>query len=192
VLTSFLLSLSQNALTIITVIRNVTAPLAKTIANATEVIVGTGKETETVAGEEETITSVSLTVIVGNAQIVVTAKGIAIGSVNAVVIVKKDARAKKRNADGSTRAKMTDVGHSAARRREAPLAVPAAAVAVNVTAAARQIAAHPHLWARSRSRSASARPAAGTSTHRVTNSTRLCRRNKPVRIALFGMGYSCC
>ena len=171
-------------------IRNVTAPLAKTIANATEVIVGKGTGTETVAGEKETTASVSLTVI-GNAQIVVTATGSVTGSVNAAVIGKKDARAMKRNADGSTRAKMTDVGHSAAKRREAPLAVPAAAVAVNATAA-RQIAAHPHLWARSRSRNASARPAAGTSTHRVTNSTRLCRRNKPVRIASFGMGCSCC
>ena len=185
-LTSFLLSLSQNALTIITVIRNVTAPHAKTIANATEVIVEKGTGTETVAGEKETTASVSLTVI-GNAQIVVTATG----SVNAVVIGKKDARATKRNADGSTRAKMTDVGHSAAKRREVPLAVPAAAVAVNVTAA-RQIAAHPHLWAQSRSRNASARPAAGTSTLRVTNSTRLCRRNKPVRIASFGKGCRCC
>lgn len=147
VLTSFLLSLSQNALTIITVIRNVTAPLAKIIANATEVIAvtGTGKETGTVAGERETTASVSLTVI-GNARIAVTAvKGIANGNGNAVVIAKKDARATRRNADGSTRAKMTDVGHSApARRKEAPLAVPVAAVVVNVTVA-HQIAARPHL-----------------------------------------------
>ena len=128
-------------------IRNVTALLAKIIANATEVIVetGTGKETGTVAGERETTASVSLTVI-GNARIAVTAvKGIANGNGNAVVIAKKDARATRRNADGSTRAKMTDVGHSApARRKEAPLAVPVAAVVVNVTVA-HQIAARPHL-----------------------------------------------
>jgi hypothetical protein len=114
----------------------------------------------------------------------VTAKGIAIGSVNAVVFAKKDARAMRRNADGSTRAKMTDVGHSApARRKEAPLAVPVAAVAVNVTVA-HQTAALPHLWVPSRSRSASARPAAGTFMHQAMNSIRPCRRNKPVRIAL--------
>jgi hypothetical protein len=185
VLTSFLLSLSQNALTIITVIRNVTAPLAKIIVNGTEVIVETetGKETGTVAGETETTASVSLTVI-GNAQTAVTAKGSAIGSANAVVIVKKDARATRRNADGSIRAKMTDVGHSAAaRKKEAPLAVPVAAVAVNVTVA-HQIAALPHLWVRSRFRSASARPAAGTFMRQAMNSIRPCRRNKPVRIAL--------
>ena len=184
-LTSFLLSLSQSALTIITVIRNVTAPLAKTIATATVVIVGTGTEkgTGTAAGETETTATVSLTVI-GNAQTEETA--IAIGIVNAVVIAKKYARrATRRNADGSTRVKMTDAGHTPARMKEAPLAVPAVDVAVSVTVA-RQIVAHPHPWARFRSRNASARPAVGMSMHRAMNSTRPCRRNKPVRLTLFG------
>jgi hypothetical protein len=188
VLTSFLLPLLQTALTIITVIRTVTALLAKTIATANEVIVGTGKEigTGTVDGGTETNASVSLTVI-GNAQTVVavvTAKGIVV--LNAVVTVKKAARATKRNADGSIRAKMTDVGHTAAfRTREAHLAVPAAAAAANATVVARQNAVRPHPWGRSRSRNASARPAVGTSMHRVTNSTRRCRQNKLVRITLF-------
>jgi hypothetical protein len=185
VLTSFLLSLSQSALTIITVIRNVTAPLAKTIATATVVIVGTGTEkgTGTVAGETETTATVSL-IVIGNAQTEETT--IAIGTVNAVVIARKDARrATRRNADGSTRVKMTDAGPTPAKMKEAPLAVPAVAVAVNVTVA-RQIVAHPHPWARSRSHNASARPAVGMSTPRVMNSTRPCRRNKLVRLALFG------
>jgi len=140
VLTSFLLSLLQTALIIITttVTRNVTAPLAKTIV--TTVIVGIGTGTGTVAGETETTVTAILTVI-GNAQTAVTATGI----VNAVVIATKDGRATRKNADGSFRAKTTDVGHTAvARTRGAPLVVPAAAAAASVTVA-RKIAAHPHL-----------------------------------------------
>jgi hypothetical protein len=182
VLTSFLLSFSQTALIITnTVTRNVTAPLAKTIATAT--IVGTG--TGTVAGETETSVNAILTVI-GNAQTVVTAIGIATGTVNVVVIAKKDARATRKNADGSTRAKTTVVGHSAARTKGAPLAVPAVAAAASVTVV-RQNAAHPHLWARSRCRNGSARPVVGTCMHRAMNSTLPCRRNRPVRIAQFGI-----
>jgi hypothetical protein len=184
VLTSFLLSLSQTALiitTTTTVTQNVTAPLAKTIATATVIVgIGIGKGTETVAGETETTVNAILTVI-GNVQTGVTA----IGIVNAVVIATKDARATRKNADGSTRAKTSDVGHTVVRTRGAPLVVPAAAAAASVTAVARQIAAHPHLWARSHSRNGSARPVVGTSMHRATNSTLPCKRNKPVRIALF-------
>jgi hypothetical protein len=96
--------------------------------------------------------------------------------------VKKAARRATKRADGSTRAKTTDVGHTALKTREAHLAVPVAAAAANATVVARQNAARPHPSGRSRSRNASARPAVGTSTHRVTNSTRPCRRNKRVRI----------
>jgi hypothetical protein len=186
VLTSFLLSLSQTALitTTTTVTRNVTARLAKTIATAT-VIVGTGKGTGTVAGETETTVTAILTVI-GNAQTVVTAIGIATETVNVVVIVTKDARASRKNVDGSSRAKTTDVDHSVARTRGAPLVVPAAAAAASATVA-RQIAVHPHLWARSRSRNGSVRPVVGTSMHLAMSSTLPCRQSKPVRIALFGI-----
>jgi hypothetical protein len=188
VLTSFLLSLSQTALiiTTITVIRNVTAPLAKTIATAT-VIVEIG--IRTVAGETETTVNAILTVI-GNAQTVVTAIGIATETVNVVVIVTKDARASRKNVDGSSRAKTTDVDHSVARTRGAPLVVPAAAAAASATVA-RQIAVHPHLWARSRSRNGSVRPVVGTSMHLAMSSTLPCRRNKPVRITLFGIRCIC-
>jgi hypothetical protein len=186
VLTSFLLSLSQTALIITTTVtRNVTAPLAKTIVTAT-VIVGIG--TGTVAGETETSVNAILTVI-GNAQTAVTAIGIATGTVNAVVIM-KDARATRKNADGSSRAKKTDVGHTAARRKGAPLVVPAAAAAASVTAAHQNVA-HPHLWARLRCRNGSARPVVGTSMHRAMSSTLPCRRNKPVRIALY-VFIRCC
>jgi hypothetical protein len=153
------------------------------------VIVGTEKGTGTVAGETETTVTAILTVI-ANAQTVVTAIGIATGSVNVVVIVMKDARASRKNAEGSSRAKTTDVGHSAARMRGAPLVVPAAAAAASVTVA-RQIAAHPHLWARSRSRNGSVRQVVGTSMHLAMSSTLPCRRNKPVRIALFGIRCVC-
>jgi hypothetical protein len=182
VLTSFLLSLSQTVLIITTTVtRNVTAPLAKTIANATVIV---GKGTGTVAGETGTTVSGILTVI-GNVQTAVTAIGIATGTVNAVVIAKTDARASRKNADGSSRAKMTDVDHSASSRTRGAhlVVVPAAAAAGSVTVA-RQSAAHPHLWARSRSRNGSARPVAGTSMHQAMSSTRPCRRNKLVRIAL--------
>jgi hypothetical protein len=177
VLTSFLLSLSQTVLIITTTVtRNVTAPLAKTIATAT-VIVGIG--TGTVAGETERTVNATLTVI-GNAQTVVTATGI----VNVVVIAKKDARATRKNADESFRAKTTVDDHSAANRtRGAPLVVPAAAAAGSVMVV-RQIAAHPHLWARSHSRNGSAKPVVGTSMHRAMSSTLPCRRNKLVLIAL--------
>jgi hypothetical protein len=187
VLISFLLSLSQTALiTTTTVTRNVIAPLAKTIATAT-VIVGIG--TGTVAGERETTVTAILTVI-GNAQTAVTAIGITTGTVNVVVIATKDARALRKNADGSSRAKTTDVGHLAARTRGAPLMVAAAAAAASVTVA-RQSAAHPHPWARSRSRNESARPVVGMSMHLAMSSTLPCRRNKPVRIALFGIKCVC-
>ena len=145
-LTSFLLSLSQTALiTTTTVTRNVTAPPAKTIATATVEI---GKGTETVAGETETSVNAIL-IVIGNARTEVTAIGIATGTVNAAAFAKKDARVMKKNADGSTRAKMSDVGHSAARTRGAPLVVvvPAAGAGASVTVA-RQNGAHPHLWAR--------------------------------------------
>lgn len=180
-LTSFLLSLSQTVLiTTTTVTRNVTAPLAKTIATATVIVgIGTGKGTGTVAGETERTVNATRTVI-GNAQTAVTATGI----VNVVVIAKKDARATRRNADESFRAKTTVDDHSAVNRtRGAPLVVPAAAAAGSVTVA-RQIAAHPHLWARSRSRNGSAKPVVGTSMHRAMSSTLPCRRNKLVLIAL--------
>jgi hypothetical protein len=185
VLTSFLLSLSQTVLIITTTVtRNVTAPLAKTIANATVIVgIGTGKGTGTVAGETETTVNAILTVI-GNAQTAVTATGI----VNAVVIAMKDARATRKNADGSSRAKTTDVGHTAAvaavaaRTRGAPLVVPAGAGAASVTVVARQNAGHPHLWARSYCRNGSARRVVGTSMHRAMSNTLRCRRNKRVRM----------
>jgi hypothetical protein len=149
VLTSFLFFLSQSALIIITtttVTRNVTAPLAKTIVTAIVIVeiggTGIGKETGTgsVAGETEMTATDILTI--ENAQTVVTA----IGSVSAVVIATMDARATRKNADGSSRAKTTDVGHTAARTRAVPLAVLAAAVAANANATvAHQIAARPHL-----------------------------------------------
>ena len=182
-LTSFLLSLSQTVLITTTMAtRNVTAPLAKTIATAI-VIVGIGTGTGTVAGETEKSVTAILTVI-GNAQTVVTAIGIATGTVNAAVIAKKAARAMRKNADGSSRAKMTDVGHSAANRtRGAPLVVRAAAAAGSVMVA-RQNAAHPHLWAQSRSRNGSAKPVVGMSMHRAMSSILPCRRNKLVRSAL--------
>jgi len=180
VLTSFLLSLLQTALTIIMVTRNVTAPLVKTIAG-----IGIGTGTGTVAGETETTVTVIRTVI--NAQTAVTEKRIVIGiTVNAVVIAMKGAHATRKNADGSTRAKTTDVGHTAARTRGAPLVVAVAAAAASVMVAL-QSAAPPHLWARSCSHNGSARLAVGTSMHQVMNSTLPCRRNKPVRIALFGI-----
>lgn len=128
--------------------RNVIAPLAKTIATANEVIVGTGIgiEKETVAGERERTASATLTAT-GNAQIGVTAKGtvigIATGNANEAAIAKKDARALKKNADETSRAKTTDVAHTAATMREAPLAVPAAAEAANVMVVL-QNAAHQH------------------------------------------------
>ena len=118
-----------------------TAPLAKTIATANEVIVGTGKETGigreigTVAGERERTASATLTAT-GNAQTGVTAKGIVIGNVtgnaNVAAFAKRDARALKKNADETSHAKTTDVAHTAAMTREVPLAVPAAAEAANV------------------------------------------------------------
>jgi type IV secretory pathway TrbL component len=137
VLTSFLLSLLQNVLIII--MATLIAPLAKTIATANEVIVGTGKETGigreigTVAGERERTASATLTAT-GNAQTGVTAKGTVIGNANVAAIAKRDARALKKNADETSRAKTTDVAHTAAAAtmREAPLAVLAVAEAVNV------------------------------------------------------------
>jgi len=111
--------------------RNVIAPLAKTIATANEVIVGReteigiGKETGTVAGERERTASATL-IATGNAQSGLTVIG------NAVAIAKKDAHAMKKNADETSRAKTTDVAHTAATMREVPLAVPAAAEAANV------------------------------------------------------------
>lgn len=177
-LTSFLLSLLQSVLIITTtaVTPNVIAPLAKTIATAT-VIVGIG--TGTVAGETEKTVTAILTVS-GNAQTVVTATG----TVNAVVTAKKDARATKKNADGSFREKTTDDGRSvSSRTRGVPLVVLAAAAAGSETVA-RQIAAHPHLWARSHSRNGSAKPVAGTSMHRAMSSTLPCKRNKLVPMAL--------
>ena len=143
-LTSFLLFLLQNVLITITATRNVIAPLAKTIATANEAIVGTGIGKETVAGERERTASATLTAT-GNAQIGVTAKGtvigIATGNANEAAIAKRDARALKKNADGTTRAKTTDVAHTAATMRAALLAVPAAAEAANVMVAL-QNAAH--------------------------------------------------
>jgi len=164
--------------------RNVIAPLAKTIATANEVIVGTGIgiEKETVAGERERTASATLTAT-GNAQIGVTAKGIATGNANEAAIAKRDARALKKNADETTRAKTTDVAHTAATMREAPLAVLAAAEVANVMVVL-QNAAHRRPSVPSCSRSASARPAVGTFMHRATSSIRLCRRSKPVRTAL--------
>jgi hypothetical protein len=135
VLTSFLLSLLQNVLIII--MATLIAPLAKTIATANEVIVGTENETGiereigTVAGERERTASATLTAT-GNAQTGVTAKGTVIGNANVAAIAKRDARALKKNADETSRAKTTDVAHTAATMREAPLAVPAVAEAVNV------------------------------------------------------------
>lgn len=134
-LTSFLLSLLQNVLIII--MATLIAPLAKTIATANEVIVGTENETGiereigTVAGERERTASATLTAT-GNAQTGVTAKGTVIGNANVAAIAKRDARALKKNADETSRAKTTDVAHTAATMREAPLAVPAVAEAVNV------------------------------------------------------------
>ncbi len=124
--------------------RNVTAPLAKTIATAIVIVEigGIGIETGTgsVAGETEMTATDILTI--ENAQTAVTA----IGTVSVVVIATMDARASRKNADGSTRAKTTDVGHTAARTREVPLVVLAAAAAANANATvAHQIAARPHL-----------------------------------------------
>ena len=150
-LTSFLLSLLQNVLITIMATRNVIAPLAKTIATANEVIVGTGigigKETGTVAGERERTASATLTAT-GNAQTGVTAKGtvigIATGNANAAAFAKRVARAMKKNADEISRAKTTDVAHQAATMREVPLVVPVAAEAANVMVVL-QNAAHQRL-----------------------------------------------
>lgn len=138
-LTSFLLSLLQNVPIIITA--TLIAPLAKTIVTANEVIVGTGneigigREIGIVAGERERTASATLTAN-GNAQTGVTAKGTvignAIGNANVAATVKRDARALKKNADETFRAKTTDAAHTAATMREVPLAVPAAAEAANV------------------------------------------------------------
>jgi hypothetical protein len=185
VLTPFLLSHLQTALTAITMTRNVIAPPAKTIATANEVIVGIGIGTERgigigigiVGGEKERSAAAILTTT-GSAQTAATVTG----TVTVVAIVRKDAPATRKNAGETSRAKMTDAAHSAPKTREAPLAEPAAAAAANVTVA-RQSAAHQHLWAPSRCRSANARRAAGTFTRQGTSSTRLCRRNKLVRIA---------
>ena len=116
-----------------------------------------------------------------------TATGIVIGTVNAAAIAKKAAHATRKNAGETTRARMIDAAHTAATMREV---VPAVAAAANVPVA-RQIAAHPRLWAPSCSHSANARPAAGMSMRRVMSSTRLCRRSKPVRIALIGIQCVC-
>ncbi|KAI0278661.1 hypothetical protein BC826DRAFT_1113301 [Russula brevipes] len=118
--------MADTALITIPVTRNVTAPLAKTIATVSEVIVGIGTETETgtEAGEKET-TATATPTATGNAQTVVTAKGtvkgIATRTANAVVIAKKDVPATRTNADETTRAKMTDAAHTAsATKREVP------------------------------------------------------------------------
>jgi hypothetical protein len=188
VLTSFLLPLLQTApiITTITVTRNVIAPLARTIATANEVIVGIGTEKGTVAGEKETTASDTPTEN-GNAQ-----TAAATGTANVAAIVKKDARATRKNADETTRAKTSDAAHTAARKREAPRAAAASAVAgaVNVMAV-HKTADRLHLLALSRSRSVSARPAVGTFMHRAMSNTRLCKRSKQVRIALVEFVIRC-
>jgi hypothetical protein len=187
VLTPFLLSHLQTALTAITMTRNAIAPPAKTIATANEVIVGIGIGTERgigigiVGGEKERSAAATLTTT-GSAQTAATATGTVTGTVTVVAIARKDAPATRKNAGETSRAKMIDAAHSAAKTREALLAEPAAAAAANVTVA-RQSAAHQHLWAPSRCRSANARRAAGTFTRQATSNTRPCRRNKRVRIA---------
>jgi len=145
--------------------------------------VGIGEtETEkgTVAGEKETTASDTPTET-GTA-----AKGtrIATGTANVAAIAKKDARATRKNADGTSRAKTSDAARTAARKKEAPrAAAPAVAGAVNVMAV-HKIADRLHLLAPSRFHSESARPAAGTFMHRAMSNTRLCKRSKPVRITL--------
>ena len=186
-LTSFLLSHLQTAHTAITTTLNVTAPPAKTTATANEVIVGTGTERGTgtgtgketgivgVGGEKERTATATLT-----ATAIVQTAAAAAATATVAVTAKKDAPATRKNAGENSHVKTTDAAHSAAMTKEVPLAAPAAAVAANATVA-HQNAARQHRWAPSRCRSASARPVAGTFMRQVMSSTRLCKRNKPVR-----------
>lgn len=105
-LTSFLLPILQNALTITTVNLSVTALLARTIVTANEVIVETvtGIGTGTVVGEKEMTVNDTLPTV--NARTVANATGNAIGNnatgiVSVAAIVKKDARGTMRNVDES-------------------------------------------------------------------------------------------
>ena len=106
VLTSFLLPILQNALTITTVNLSVTALLARTIVTVNEAIVETvtGIGTGTVVGEKEMTVNDTLPTV--NARTVANATGNAIGNnatgiVSVAAIVKKDARATMRNVDES-------------------------------------------------------------------------------------------
>jgi hypothetical protein len=185
VLTSFLLPILQNALTITTVNPSVTALLARTIASANGAIVETG--TGTVAGEKET--SVNGTPPTANAQTAANATGNVIGNAAtgivsvAAIVRKEDARASTRNVDESHARTIVDAPMGT--KRAAPLAVdPAEAVVASVTGG-RPNAARPPPWAPSRSISANARQVAGTSMHPVMSSTRPCRRSKLVHNTFF-------
>ena len=142
-LTSFLLSILQTALTTTTVTPSVTALLARTIVTVNEAIVETGTGTETVAGEEEM--TVKGTPPTANVRTAATATGNAIGnatvSASVAAIVRKDARVTRRNVDESHARKI--VGAPMVTKRAAPrAAVLAEAAAANVTGG-RPIAARP-------------------------------------------------
>jgi hypothetical protein len=181
VLISFLLLILQTALTTIPVNQSATALLVRTIATVKEAIAGTETEigTEIVEGEIETSAIVIPTVA--------TAKGTATGTVNVAAIGRKAARAMRKNADESRVKTTAGVPKARATKRAAPRAVRVVAAVVSATAVL-LIAARPRPWAPSCSHSANVRQAVGMSMLRGTSSTRLCRRNKLVRIVLVGRG----